>query len=210
MKIKEEEPRSLPFLCIKSPISGNIEGECCVCGVNTNEGHKKPFSNNFVGFSFLTLGDCVCPWCYAFFKEQSFRRKSWIATAETVVYLKRVDCLQYILTPPEPPFFIYITQSGQRQGWIDALRIVNYNRDNFYISTDWTGCFCASKDKIRVYYEIISILRSLKISKTAIRTGEYTMFQYKQILQQKYEKLLQEARKYVGEPLWEVMCYVIE
>lgn len=200
----------LTHFCIKEPIEGEIKGTCCVCGKDTERGHKKPFSDNFSGYSYLVFGNCVCPYCYAFFKNQNLRRKSWVVTKEGIVFLKRLDCLQYLLNLPSPPFFFYITKSGQKQGWLSALKIINYSRERFCISTDWVGHFFVDRKQAELFYELIRVLREKGASKTAIRTGEWTIFAYRKAVEGGYEKMIIEAKKYVKEPLWEVICYVAE
>jgi len=196
--------------CIKEPERGSKQGVCCICGKETKEGHKVPFSDNFTGYSFLIHGDCACPYCWTFFKTQDFRRRSWVATAKEVRFLKRNEVREVMLEPPEPPFFIYVTQSGQRQGWLSALRYISYSRERFFISTDWVGHFMVDRQLAKQMDNLIWLLRDKKISKTALRTGQYSMKQYRLAIEGGWQDLIEEARRYVKNPLWEVMVYVAE
>lgn len=200
----------LTRLCITNPPHGTKKGQCCVCGAITDKGFRAEFSNNFTGYSYLTHGDCLCPHCYAFFKDQNFRRKSWIATSHTVSFLTRTECRDVILNPPEPPFYLYITQTGQRQGWLSALKHISYSRDNFFIVTDWVGFFIANRDTAEQMDRLITALREKKVSKTALKTGEYSMHQYRLAIQEGYSLLIEQAKRYVKDPLWEVMVYVAD
>ncbi len=197
-------------LCIKKPVEGNIQGICCICGKETGKGHKVPFSDSFTGYSFLIHGDCACPHCWTFFKTRDFRFKSWVANSDGVRFLKRLDIRVVILFPPEPPFFLYITQSGQRQGWLSALKLINYSRDTFIISTDWAGHFMADREIAFAMDILIWRLREKKISKTALRTGGYTMKQTRLAIEGGWHDLIETARGYMKTPLWEVMVYVAE
>lgn len=202
--------KMLTQLCVQQPIEGKHKGLCCICGCETDKGHKPSFSDNFTGYSFLTHGNCMCPYCYSFFKDQNFRRKSWLATIEKVRFLQRLECREVILNPPSPPFFIYITQTGQRQGWLSAMRFINHNQKRFYISTDWVGHFLADRDEAQKMHMMISELRAKGINKTALRTGEYTMKQVRTAIENGWHEILLNAKKQVKNPLWEVMLYVAE
>lgn len=201
----------ITHFCIKnSKDTGNIKGICCVCGQKTNEGHKPCFSDNFTGYSYLTHGDCMCPYCYMFFKDQSFRKKSWVATSEGVKFLKRLECKDVILNPPEPPFFLYITQTGQRQGWLSAMKLINYNKEKFYISTDWVGHFLVNMLEVNYIDSLLRILRKEKVSKTALLLGDYNLKLYRKAMEEGWDRLLGEAKNQIKNPLWEVMVYVTE
>lgn len=197
-------------LCIKSPKPGQKTGVCCVCGKNTDNGYDIPFSDNFTGYSFLTHGDCACPHCYTFFKTPEFRRYSWVATTDEVRFLKRSEIGNIILNPPKPPFFLYITQTGQRQGWLSAFKFISYSEERFFIATDWVGTIFADINNIRNMYKLIRVLREMKVSKTALRTGEYTMFQYRDAIEKGYDNLIDDTKKHIKDPLWEVMIYVAD
>jgi len=197
-------------LCVQQPVKGEIEGHCCLCGMRTKEGFAAGFSNNFTGYSFLMHGNCLCPWCFAFFKNQDFRKKSWVATEHNVTFLKRVECGEVLVNPPQPPFFIYISKTGQRQGWLSALRYVSYSRDYFCVSTDFVGHFWVTIKEVKSAREILIKLREKKVSKTILRTGEYSMYIYKRAVQEGWEDDLVEIKKWIRKPIWEVMVYVAE
>jgi len=198
----------ITHLCIREPVLGNKRGYCCICGEKTNKGHDVPFSNNFTGYSFLTHGDCVCPYCFTFFKNQNFRKKCWIATEKEVLFLKRQECEKYLLFPPDPPFAIYITQSHQRQGWLSGLQFVSFEKERFYILTDFVDVVFANLEWIKKIHFLIEKLRERKVGKEQLRAGEFSMYIYKKAIQQGWDDLLEEAKKYAKQPLWEVMLYV--
>lgn len=192
----------------REEVLGDKEGYCCICGDKTQNGHTISFSNNFTGYSFLAHGDCICPRCYAFFKNQDFRKKCWIATQKEILFVGRHECEKYLLSPPEPPFAIYITKSHQRQGWLSGLQYVSFSKEYFYILTDFVDVVVADLEKIKQLYSLIQELRGKKISKEQFKSGEFSMYIYKKAIQEGWDKLLTEAKKYIKKPLWEVMLYV--
>ncbi len=200
----------ITYLCVKQPVRGNLEGICVVCGVETKEGHKNTFSEKFTAYSFLTHGNCMCPHCFTFFKDQSFRKKSWITTEKEVKFLKRLECEQYIFNPPSPPFAFYITQSGQRQGWLSGMRFVNYSNNQFYILTDFVGCILVQRKEVEEMHKLIRLLREKGISKTQLRSGEFNMHIYKKAIEGNYHNAIESIKNHIKKPLWEVMLYVAE
>lgn len=198
----------ITHLCVKNPATGTIEGTCCVCGKETKQGFKNPFSDNFAGYSYLTHGNCTCPHCCGFFKNQDFRKRSWVATNNSVTFLKRAEILKAVLDPPAPPFAIYITQGGKRQGWLSGLKLVNYGRENFYIFTDFVDTVYTSRLQAQSMSDMISELRKNKVGKTQLITGEYAMHVYKKAIEGGWHHLIEQARTHTKKPLWEVMVYL--
>jgi CRISPR type IV-associated protein Csf1 len=201
--------KSIAQICIKEPILGSVSGNCVLCGRKTEKGHKIDFSDNFTGFSYLQIGDTICEYCFTFIKNQDFRRKSWIATQEKVIFLNKKEILGYILNPPEPPFSIYITSTGQRQGWLDGYRQgINFSNTTFFILTDFVGLVQARKDLALKMNELISFLRDKKITKEQLLSGLYTTGIYMKAVQEGWEEKLSIARKFAKNQLWEVIVYV--
>ena len=205
----------ITHICVKSSdikMKGDIIGDCVVCGNSTNEGIsiKKSFSGKFTRNYNLCYGDCVCPFCFEFLKNSDFRKKSWVATKDKVIFGKRAEIRTYIFNPPKKEFVIYITKTGKRQGWLDGIHYINYTSERFYILTDFAGAIYANRDEAIEMYEVVKLLRSHKISKTQIITGEFKVYTYKKAIQDGYEDLLKKVKKYIGNPLWEVIVYVAD
>ena len=202
---------SIAHLCIKEPIRGNKKGVCVLCGKETQYGHKSDFSDNFTGYSYLQIGSTLCEHCYTFVKNQDFRRKSWLATEEGVVFLQRKETLHYLLHPPNPPFAIYITLSGQRQGWLNGYRQgVNFNTRRYYVMTDFASLVEVEQEKAQYLYELISKLREKKVTKQELLSGMFSVSHHMQAYIEGWEDVFLEAQKYIKNPLWEVIVNVCE
>ncbi|MFZ5986369.1 MAG: hypothetical protein ACOYWZ_04475 [Bacillota bacterium] len=197
-------------LCIKEPKEGKIKGKCVVCGNSTETGHPYPFSDNFSGYSYLFNGDCTCPYCYEFFKAKNLRMKSWIVDMEGIKFVKRLEFREYILNPLSPPFGMYLTKGGKKQGWLSGLKYVNRSREKFYVMTDFVDTVFIEKKEAIKMDGIITRLREKKVGKTQLLSGEFNPINYRKAMQEGWLYLLEEARKNIRKPLWEIMIYISE
>jgi len=192
------------------PTYGNLKGECVLCGRHTESGHPVEFSENFTSYNLLREGDCICEHCYTLLKNQEFRRRSFVLSREGVRFLSREECREVLLSPPDPPFFIYITQSGQRQGWLSAMHCVSYSRERFWVSTDFVGHFLVNLQELKRMDGLIADLRKAGVSKGALRSGELSAVEYRKLFEKNLSHLWNEVRAYVKTPEWEVLCYVAQ
>ena len=196
---------------INEPEKGGLPGLCVICGQKTENGYKVEFSDNFSGWPFLYSGEVLCEYCHAFVKDQSFRKRSWIAIGNKIEFVKKSELLPYILNRPKEPFFIYLTKGGQKQGWLGSLKFVNNNPDRFFVACDWIDVpVWFNSENVDKMFDLISFLREKKVSKTVLTTGFYTVFQYKKALQEGWAKQLETVKKMCGRPQWEVMVYVCD
>ena len=190
---------------------GIIEGRCMVCGKEVNNGLAPSISDSFTGFSYLGEGSCFCSFCASFFKEPKNRKSCWIGTKEEgTIYLKKKDIIEYILNPPNPPFAIYVTRSFKKQGWLSGMHLVNYNRDKFFILTDFVDKVFVDREEAKQKYRLISFLREKKIIKRELLDGEFRVTSYKRALEEGWGSILEEIRFFKKNPLWEVLVYVAE
>ena len=157
----------------------------------------------------------MCEFCYTFFKEPNYRKRSWIVSATGIEFYcsetkkTREDFLYRILNPPEYlPFYFYLSKNKKRQGWLDSICSVNFSRENFTIATDFTALCRVNIEKAKETHKLISFLREKKISKTILQTGNINMHSYKKAMEEGWCKKLEAIKKYVGMPIWEVMAYV--
>jgi hypothetical protein len=188
---------------------GEEAGTCILCGVETEEGFPVEFSSTFTAFSHLAYGNVLCPSCNAFFRNQDFRRRSWKITPCGVEFLKREQVLEFLTTEEKPiPFAVYITSTGQKQGWLQGFRYVNFSKQKFFIHTDFVGCVLAEYRQVVEFAELIKFLREKKVSKTELTSGEFSMYTYRRSIENNFELELRKAKEFVSQPLWEVMVYV--
>jgi len=194
---------------IKNIKKGNIIGRCVVCGIETKEGLHISVSENFSGWGYFYDGECFCPYCAALFADQNFRKRCWVATKNEIKFMKKAEILKYLLDLPEPPFFIYVTKGGQRQGWLSAMKYVNYSRKQFFVSCDWIEqpIWMTSIDVAKMH-KVIQELRGKKLPKTIISSADFGIYWTQKSMKEGWYKLIKYAIKQKGNPAWEVMLYV--
>ncbi|MCX7880838.1 MAG: hypothetical protein N2517_09290 [Ignavibacteria bacterium] len=197
--------RAISWL-LKEINKGNKEGFCVLCGIETVEGVEFEPSSTFTGFSSLQYGDVLCPYCCAFFVRQDFRRRNWIIQDGEVKYFSRGELLDILRNEKKVPFAIYVTQTGQRQGWLTGFRLVSSSNNRFFVHTDFVGCVEVEKRLLEEMIEDGRFLRDNKISKTELLIG-FSITTYKKALLGNFENILEKVKHYVSQPLWEVVVY---
>ncbi len=202
---------TLPELVIKARNEelpeGHIKGRCMFCGKETESGLEPAFSGNFMGYPYLQDGNCFCPTCYAFFKNQDYRKHSWLVTEKEFKIIHHDDVLDLLLNPPEPPFYIYITIGGQKQGWLNAIHSVNLSNERWWISIEETRYFVKTVE-LRRQYNIMKMIKERKVAKKELKHR----FSISTML--KFDKtgelgILEAANACRGTNEWEVLIYAI-
>ena len=198
---------------INRPVEGNLRGYCVFCGTKTERGSplSKVVSNNFSAFPLLGSGDTVCEYCAGVFLNQDFRKRSWVATEGVVEFGKLKEIGQKIFDPPPPPFVIYLTKGGQKQGFIRALSEgVSFSRERFYVYTDWIDIpVFVDSTTAEEYRHTAESLLQRKVTRTELLTGQFTPKTWRKAIEGGWEELLEEIQGYARNPLWEVVCHVV-
>lgn len=193
------------------PLIGNIDGTCVVCGKHTDRGVplKECVSDNFTGWSYFFSGNCMCPECAYLFSDQTFRRKSWVASLQGFKVFKNDEAQQILFNPPDPPFFICIAKTGQKQTWLSCIHRVAHNPHKYFFSHEkYDVPILFEREKAQVYVDIIAKAVELGISKTELTTCEFKMKTWQKAIESGYRDFLRELTKFKGDILWEVLVDV--
>jgi hypothetical protein len=193
------------------PVPGTDSGRCYICGTDTLTGQKRAPSDLFTAWALCGSGTVICPECAACLSARPVRMRSWMVTADAFRPQTSEDkgwLWDALMDPPEPPYAIYLTQGGQKQGWISGVRQVSLSRDTPVILTDWTD---RPISLARAYREeaapLILRLRAHGVSKRALIEGPSSTALMVKALKEGWADDLRAAQPYAGDPRWEAMAY---
>jgi len=184
--------------------TGNIIGNCVVCGDTTNHGMNIDFSENFTAANILQAGDCICPHCYEFARNQKYRKNSWLANKDGVRFIKRNEILQILQKPPEPPFCIYITTTGKKQSYLQLIRKLSYSKTKYFIGFDDDVIYVDENPTPLI--EFATSLRTKKISKKELLSAKIHPYNYAKLTLSELDMLNTLALN----RLWRLIVYVVE
>ena len=196
-----------------TPETGEQEGECCICKIHTYNGFRKKFSGNFTCADYISNGEVICPECQYLVKHSNeYRRTMFLLTEDELIKFKKKEAKEIVLNLPNKPFYLYLTKTWQKIGWIRMNEV--YNQDN-------TGeiNFLIDYDIVRVNLsqltdtmEFIKELRDLKIPKTVLETGQIEMHHYNKIKeaynQQKARNIIKTIKNNANNPVWDLALYL--
>jgi CRISPR type IV-associated protein Csf1 len=179
---------------------GRLVGRCVVCGFESAHGHPVDFSENFCGWSFLQEGNLICEYCYPLCREsQEYRRKSWVISGIGVSFLKKEEVLNLVLNPPKPPFAMYVTKTGKKQGFLQLVNRVNYSRENYVLAFD-DELINVSVVKAKKFCKLIEEARKKGFTKKELLNSPSTN-------RWKDRGLCEKIMVLTKNPLWRLMVY---
>ena len=196
-----------------TPDLGELEGTCCICKKHTENGFKKKFSGNFTCADYISNGDVICPKCYYLVKNSNeYRRTMFLLTEDELIKFKKKEAKDIVLNLPNKPFYIYLTKTWQKIGWIRMNEVYNQdnqNEINFLIDYDIVR---VNLDTLTETMKYIKRLRDLKIPKTVLETGQLEMHHYRKLTSEFDNNV---ARSYIkmiknnaNNPIWDLALYL--
>lgn len=196
-----------------SPMQGELQGQCCICKKHTNHGFKKKFGANFTASEFVSNGDVICPECqYIVENSNEYRRTMFLLTQDKLIKFKKAEAKEIIFNLPDEPFYIYLTKTWQKIGWIrmnDAYNHDNKNRIKFVLDYD---IISTELDTLKNYADFIKQLRDLKISKKTLEHGSIEIYEYKKIMEafgkKESSNILKIIQDNINNPIWELALYL--
>lgn len=195
------------------PEKGELEGDCCICQKHTTIGFKKKFSGNFTCADYISHGEVICPECnYLVKNSNEYRRTMFLLTEDELIKFKKKEAKEIILNLPNKPFYIYLTKTWQKIGWIRMNEVYNENNKgeiNFLIDYDIVR---VNLDTLTETMKFIKQLRDLKIPKTVLETGQLEMHHYRKLTSEFDNNV---ARSYIkmiknnaNNPIWDLALYL--
>ena len=196
-----------------TPDLGELEGDCCICQKHTTTGFKKRFSGNFTCADYISHGEVICPECnYLVKNSNEYRRTMFLLTEDELIKFKKKEAKEIVLNLPNKPFYIYLTKTWQKIGWIRMNEVYNENNKgeiNFLIDYDIVR---VNLDTLTETMKFIKQLRDLKIPKTVLETGQLEMHHYRKLTSEFDNNV---ARSYIkmiknnaNNPIWDLALYL--
>jgi hypothetical protein len=190
---------------------GTVPGLCYVCGQETETGWKEAPSAVFTAWAAVYAGEVMCERCRPLVKRGEFRHRSWVATSEGVRFTASGDrsfLWEALLHPPSPPFAIYLTRAGQKQGALGLIHYVSDSCRQFWVGTDWVDRPVLLEESwVRDQGHLVARLRERKVPKGVLVDGGFSPAHYKHAMEEGWLEDLELARSLAGDPRWEVIVY---
>ena len=196
-----------------TPEQGDLEGDCCICKKHTENGFKKKFSGNFTCADYISNGDVICPKCYYLVKNSNeYRRTMFLLTEKELIKFKKKEAKGMVKNLPNEPFYIYLTKTWQKIGWIRMNEVYNTDNQseiNFLIDYDIVRTNTAD---LYDMMDFIKQLRDLKIPKAVLETGNLEMHHYRKLTakfgNQAARKILNKVKMNANGPVWDLALYL--
>ena len=196
-----------------TPEQGDLEGDCCICKKYAENGFKKKFSGNFTCADYISYGEVICPECQYLVKNSNeYRRTMFLLTEDELIKFKKKEAKEIVLNLPNKPFYIYLTKTWQKIGWIRMNEVYNENNKgeiNFLIDYDIVR---VNLDTLTETMEFIKRLRDLKIPKTVLETGQLEMHHYRKLTAEfgniAARIILNNVKKNANNPVWDLALYL--
>lgn len=196
-----------------TPEQGDLEGYCCICKKHTENGFKKKFSSNFTCADYISNGDVICPKCYYLvMNSNEYRRTMFLLTEKELIKFKKKEAKDIVKNLPNEPFYIYLTKTWQKIGWIRMNEVYNTDNQseiNFLIDYDIVHTNTAD---LYDMMDFIKQLRDLKIPKAVLETGNLEMHHYRKLTaefgNQAARKILNKVKMNANNPIWDLALYL--
>ena len=196
-----------------TPDLGELEGDCCICQKHTTTGFKKKFSGNFTCADYVSHGEVICPECnYLVKNSNEYRRTMFLLTEKELIKFKKKEAKDIVKNLPNEPFYIYLTKTWQKIGWIRMNEVYNENNKgeiNFLIDYDIVR---VNLDTLTETMKFIKQLRDLKIPKTVLETGQLEMHHYRKLTAEfgniAARIILNNVKKNANNPIWDLALYL--
>ena len=196
-----------------TPEQGDLEGDCCICQKHTTIGFKKKFSGTFTCADYISHGEVICPECQYLVKNSNeYRRTMFLLTEKELIKFKKKEAKDMVKSLPNEPFYIYLTKTWQKIGWIRMNEVYNTDNQseiNFLIDYDIVRTNTAD---LYDMMDFIKQLRDLKIPKAVLETGNLEMHHYRKLItefgNQAARKILNEIKMNANSPVWDLALYL--
>lgn len=175
---------------------------CVLCGGEGSIKFKP--SSSFTSWDLLGAGNSLCNQCAGFFSNQTYRRKSWTWSEGTTQFCKPKEILPRLLSPPEPPFYVYITSSGKKQTYLKLFRKgPNMNKNGFWIGEEDLGLLHVHPEAVKEF-ELFARDAYEKLGEK-----KWKLLHGAPVEDWKDKELCERIELLKGDPLWQIVVRLI-
>ena len=194
---------------IAKPVFGSERGVCVVCCGWTERGHLPRFKSSFTSYNYLKGGDVVCEYCYILFNDPQIRKNSWVATREGLHVLTRDQILDTILHPPKPPFYLYVTWSRRKYGYLQAdVTRVSRSRERYWLAHEqYDSAIPVDASTAHRMASMARAMRAAGLPKSELASMNLSTRNMERLAKAGALWRYEQASAWKGYPLWEVIVY---
>lgn len=189
-------------------VPGSERGTCCVCGRDTERGHRREPSESFNAWD-VVRGGTFCEWCWAMLKHRPFRMHSWVAGRDGVTFYPGPELprLAAFLRAPALPCAVYLTRGHRKQLWVALGRRVSVDARALWVATDWAGVVMldGAEDEPLALAER---LLGRQVRRRTLFSGAPSPEEWRRAIVEGWRQDLEDAMARAGDPRWEVWVHV--
>lgn len=201
------------YKALKSDLSGNLDGSCCVCGKHTEKGFKtKDYVKNarFTNFDLLKNpnSSVICECCAYCMNNADLRRKNFIADSEHIEFLTKNDIENVIFSLEEHvkgEFVVCITQSFKKHNSFKAT--VNADTSKFSVQLE-DNSFYIDVEKHKALYSTLNEMY-LWFGKDEILSGDYSYLAIKDFGADNFTRCENEIKQHRGSMVFDFLLYIL-
>lgn len=191
----------------QEPSPGKEQGTCCICHQQTRQGHKKRLGTTFTTTDQTSRGDVICPYCMTLKKDSNkLRRTMWILTEDKFHPFKRPELPQILKEPPDKPYYLYLTRTYKKIGWIIMDGLLNQPNQNIIrLACDMETHTLSRELAVQTIEWINELREKYRISKTEMKTGDVNPGKLQDMTVREARNLNITLNKLKGNPTWELL-----
>lgn len=196
-----------------TPETGELSGTCCICGEHTTNGYPKKFKANFSTADYVSSGEVICSNChYLVENSDEYRRTMFLLTKNEYKPFKKDEAKNIIFNLKDEPFYLYLTKTWQKIGWIRMNQVFNTGiKNDIKIMLDYQLITCDLKD-LKNLCNYIKNLRDLKLSKKTLESGFFELYEYRKLVNNygSYEakNIVENINVLKWNPVYELALYI--
>ena len=126
---------------------------------------------------------------------------------------KKADLKDIIFNlPTDEEFYLYLTQTWQKLGYIRMNKARNTGSTSFVTVVMDYDIITYMPETLRMYYKLVKDLRALKIGKEVITNATFEMHHIRRMNEtfnkERTRHIIKTVEQYKGNPVWDLAIYI--